>query len=202
MKSGIVIGLQAMKLMTVFTLLLGGIYTLTMTGMAQLFFPAQAAGSLLWSPDHTVLYGSKLIGQPFADETHLWGRDMKLSDEGFTAADDTTLLYSGPTNEAATGEALKARVAARVERIRAANPEMGDTPIPADLVTVSGSGLDPEISPAAAEYQVKRLARTTGRSEEEIRGIIAVCTEGRFLGIFGEPRVNVVEVNLRLDGRK
>ena len=202
MKSEIAASMQAAKLMLVFTLLLGGGYTLIMTGLAQLFFPMQAAGSLHWSEDHTVLYGSRLMGQPFAADNHLWGRDMKLTADTFRAADETPLLYGTATNEAVKSEAFATRVAARTAYIRAAHPEMGDTPVPVDLVTVSGSGLDPDISPAAAAYQVRRLARTTGRSEAEIQDIIASCTQGRFLGIFGEPRVNVAEVNLRLDGKR
>ena len=96
--------------------------------------------------------------------------------------------------------AYKKLLAQRVAEIRAAHPEMGDTPVPVDLVTNSGSGLDPQISPAAASYQVRRLSRNTGRSEEEVQSILDRCTEGRFLGIFGEPRVNVLKVNLILDG--
>lgn len=141
MKSEIAASMQAAKLMLVFTLLLGGGYTLIMTGLAQLFFPMQAAGSLHWSEDHTVLYGSRLMGQPFAADNHLWGRDMKLTADTFRAADDTPLLYGTATNEAVKSEAFATRVAARTAYIRAAHPEMGDTPVPVDLVAVWGAGL-------------------------------------------------------------
>lgn len=110
------------------------------------------------------------------------------------------LVYSAPSNLSPESEEYAQLVEQRVERIKSANPEMGDTPIPEDLVTCSGSGLDPHISPAAAEYQVKRLARANDMTEDEVRAVIAKCTDGRFLGIFGEETVNVLKVNLMLDG--
>jgi K+-transporting ATPase ATPase C chain len=181
------------------TVLLGGVYTLAMTGIVQLLFPAQAAGSIIKAPDGSD-YGSALLAQPFGSDTHLWGRAM-TPNTMFKAADGSTLFYAGPTNISPAAAEYGKTVAAKVQMIRAANPEMGESPVPEGLVTTSGSGLDPEISPAAAAYQVKRLARTTGRSEDEVRAIIKACTTGRWCGVFGEPRVNVLKVNLMLDGK-
>lgn len=130
----------------------------------------------------------------------MWGRIMKLDVSTYRDEDGKALLYAVPSNLSPASEEYEQLVAQRVEKLRAADPERGDTPIPVDLVTCSGSGLDPHISPAAAEYQVPRLARATGRSEDEVRDIIKDCTDGRFWGLFGEERVNVLEVNLRLDG--
>lgn len=109
-------------------------------------------------------------------------------------------MYALATNKSPAGEEQDAMVQARVEALLAADPSMEGTPIPVDLVTVSGSGLDPEISPAAADYQVHRIAEARGISEDEVREVIDACTTGRWLGIFGEPRVNVLKVNLMLDG--
>lgn len=128
------------------------------------------------------------------------GRAIKDSFIKLNPKIQKTLVYSVPSNLSPESEEYAQLVELRAERIKSANPEMGDTPIPEDLVTCSGSGLDPHISPAAAEYQVKRLARENDMTEDEVRTIIAKCTDGRFLGIFGEETVNVLEVNLMLDG--
>ena len=145
-------------------------------------------------------YGSQLLGQPFADEGHLWGRIMTVDTSSFTDEDGQPVMYAWASNKSPAGEEMEELVAQRVEALRASNPAMADQPIPADLVTCSGSGLDPEISPAAAAYQVPRIAAARGISEEEGQKIIDQYTTGRFLGIFGEPRVNVLQVNLALDG--
>ena len=151
------------------TVLCGVIYTAACTGLAQLFFPHQANGSII-EVDGTK-YGSELVGQRYA-----------------------------PSNLSPAGDEFATAVQDRVEQIRAAHPEMGNKPIPSDLVTNSGSGFDPHISPAAAEYQVDRLARTTGKSASEIRDIIKQCTEQPQFGFLGDARVNVLKVNLMLDG--
>ncbi len=191
---------QAFGMLLAFTVLCGGLYTLLLTGLLQTVFPQQAHGSLIFSRDGE-LCGSKYIGQLTRGAGHLWGRVMHPDSAVYKAADGEALFYSGPSNLSPASADYKELLAERVACIRAAHPEMGAAPVPADLVTNSGSGLDPEISPAAAAYQVRRLARTTGRSEDEIKDIIAHCTQRRFLGIFGEPRVNVLQVNLLLDGK-
>lgn len=189
---------RAAMLLLVFTVVCGVLYTLAVTGIAQIFFPHQANGSIIEVDGKR--YGSELLGQQYTDEGHMWGRIMKLDVSTYRDEDGKALLYAVPSNLSPASEEYEQLVAQRVEKLRAADPERSDTPIPVDLVTCSGSGLDPHISPAAAEYQVPRLARATGRSEDEVRDIIKDCTDGRFLGLFGEERVNVLEVNLRLDG--
>ena len=180
------------------TVLCGVIYTAACTGLAQLFFPHQANGSII-EVDGTK-YGSELVGQRFTDEKHLWGRAMNPSTGTFTDAEGNDVLWYAPSNLSPAGDEFATAVQDRVEQIRAAHPEMGNKPIPSDLVTNSGSGFDPHISPAAAEYQVDRLARTTGKSESEIRDIIKQCTEQPQFGFLGDARVNVLKVNLMLDG--
>ena len=192
---------QSVGMLLVFTILLGGVYTLAMTGLVQVLFPRQANGSLIYTDKGSRLEGSEYLAQPFEAKNHLWGRVMNVSGDSLRDKAGGPLLYSGPTTLSPAGEDFEKLVEENVAKIRAAHPEMGDTPVPADLVTSSGSGLDPEISPAAAEYQVLRLARETGQSPAEIREIISECTSDRFLGIFGEPAVNVLRVNLMLDGR-
>lgn len=189
---------RAAMLLLVFTVVCGVLYTLAVTGIAQIFFPHRANGSIIEVDGKR--YGSELLGQQYTDEGHMWGRIMKLDVSTYRDEDGKALLYAVPSNLSPASEEYEQLVAQRVEKLRAADPERSDTPIPVDLVTCSGSGLDPHISPAAAEYQVPRLARATGRSEDEVRDIIKDCTDGRFLGLFGEERVNVLEVNLRLDG--
>lgn len=182
----------------IFTLLCGVVYTAVVTGIAQLFFPNQANGSII--EVNGVKYGSSLLAQKYTDDSHMWGRIMNLDVSTFKDKDGKILLYASPSNLSPESEEYAQLVQERVERIKSANPDMGNTPIPEDLVTCSGSGLDPHISPAAAEYQVKRLAKANNMSEDDVRAIIAKCTDGKFLGIFGEETVNVLEVNLRLDG--
>lgn len=189
---------NALIIFAIFTLLCGVIYTAVVTGIAELFFPNQANGSII--EVNGVKYGSSLLAQQYTDDSHMWGRIMNLDVTTFKDKDGKTLVYSAPSNLSPESEEYAQLVEQRVERIKSANPEMGDTPIPEDLVTCSGSGLDPHISPAAAEYQVKRLARANDMTEDEVRAVIAKCTDGRFLGIFGEEMVNVLEVNLMLDG--
>ncbi len=189
---------RAAWLFLIFTLLCGVAYTGIVTGFAQVLFPNQANGSIIEADG--VKYGSELLGQTYTDDAHLWGRIMNLDVTTYQDADGDTLLYSAPSNLSPTSEEYAALIAARVEKIRGANPAVDEKAIPVDLVTCSGSGLDPHISPAAAEYQVARIAAASNKSEAEIREIIAACTTGKFLGIFGEETVNVLETNLMLDG--
>ena len=189
---------RAALIFVIFSLLCGIVYTAVVTGIAQLIFPYQANGSIIEVDGKK--YGSALLGQQYTDDAHLWGRIMNLDLSTYKDADGKTLLYAVPSNKSPASEEYEEMVAERVEKIRAAHPEKGDTPIPVDLVTCSGSGLDPHISPAAAEYQVTRVANANGMTEEQVREIIQKCTDGRFLGIFGEETVNVLKVNLMLDG--
>lgn len=187
---------RALGVFALFTVVCGLGYTLVVTGIARVAFPYQANGSLIKVDDKIV--GSELIGQSFEDEDHMWGRIQNVT---IVEGEDGGLMaYGAPSNLSPASEEYRQLVDARVEKIRAANPDAGMDAVPVDLVTCSGSGLDPEISPDAAEYQVPRLAKATGKSEDEVRDIIAQCTKGRFLGVFGEPTVNVLKVNLMLDG--
>lgn len=187
---------RALGVFALFTVVCGLGYTLVVTGVAQLAFPYQANGSLITVDGKVV--GSELIGQNFDDEAHMWGRIQNVS---IVEGEDGELMaYGAPSNLSPASEEYRQLIDARVKKIRAANPDADMDAVPVDLVTCSGSGLDPEISPDAAEYQVPRLAKATGKSEDEVREIIAQCTKGRFLGVFGEPTVNVLKVNLMLDG--
>ena len=174
------------------------VITAVCTGIAQLVFPYQANGSIIEVDG--VKYGSELVGQQFTDEDHMWGRVMSPSTGTFTNDEGEDVLWYGPSNLSPASDDFAQSVQARVDEIRAAHPEKGDEPIPSDLVTNSGSGFDPHISPAAAEYQVERLANNTGKSEDEIRAIIEKCTEQPQFGILGDARVNVLKVSLMLDG--
>lgn len=187
---------RALGVFALFTIVCDLGYTLVVTGVAQLAFPYQANGSLITVDGKVV--GSELIGQNFDDEAHMWGRIQNVS---IVEGEDGELMaYGAPSNLSPASEEYRQLIDARVKKIRAANPDADMDAVPVDLVTCSGSGLDPEISPDAAEYQVPRLAKATGKSEDEVREIIAQCTKGRFLGVFGEPTVNVLKVNLMLDG--
>ena len=183
----------------VLTLICGVIFPLVITGIARVIFPNQATGSILVGEDGTK-YGSALVGQPFSDNKYLWGRIMNVDTGSFTGDSGEPLVYGWASNKSPAGEELEALITERVDKIRAAQPEKADTPIPVDLVTCSGSGLDPDISPAAADFQVSRIAEARNLMEDDVRTIIGECTEGRSLGLFGEPRVNVLKVNLALDG--
>ena len=189
---------KALAFVLVMTLLCGVVYPLVTTGLAQALFPRQANGDMIIIDG--VNYGSEHIGQQFTQMNHLWGRPMSIDTESFADADGNPLVYSWASNKSPASDEQDAVYAERVAAIRAAHPEMGDAPVPVELITESGSGLDPEISPEAAEYQVKRIAANTDWTEDEVREIIERYTTGRLFGIFGEPRVNVLKVNLALDG--
>ncbi len=182
----------------VMTVLCGVVYTLVCTGLAQLAFPYQANGSIIEVDGKK--YGSEVVGQQFTDDKHLWGRVTMPSTGTFTDDAGNDVLWYAPSNLSPASDEFAQVVQERIDRVRAAHPDKGDMPIPSDLVTVSGSGFDPDISPAAAEYQVSRLAANTGKSEADIRAIIKACTEEPTFGVLGEARVNVLKVNLMLDG--
>ncbi|HEX6570813.1 MAG TPA: potassium-transporting ATPase subunit KdpC [Steroidobacteraceae bacterium] len=174
------------------TLLTGVAYPLVVTGIARLVFPDQASGSIVTRGARAV--GSRLLGQPFTRPEYFWGRPSATTPQPYNGAASTG------SNLAPTNPALAGAVAARVADLRAADPD-NTRPVPVDLVTASGSGLDPHISPAAAEYQVQRVARARNMAPAHVRRLVAEHTEGRTLGLLGEPRVNVLALNLALDSR-
>lgn len=198
MKESKMVLMPALKMFLIFTIICGVIYTLFVTVLSQVLFPKQANGSIIEIDGKK--YGSELLGQYYTDKGHMWGRIMNLDVSTYKTNDGEILMYAGPSNLSPASEEYKELIEERIAMIKEANPNMEDEAIPVDLVTCSGSGLDPHISPAAAEYQVKRIASAQGISEEEVRSIIKECTEGKLLGILGEETVNVLKVNLMLDG--
>jgi len=180
----------ALSLFVLLSVVTGVFYPLLVTGITKVVFPDQAAGSLLFRDGKTV--GSRLIGQNFSDPKYFWGRPSATSPMPYNAS------ASGGSNLGPLNPALTGAVKARIEALKAA--DLGnDKPVPVDLVTASASGLDPQISPAAAEYQIDRVARLHKLSPAAVKALVEQNTEGRQWGIFGEPRVNVLALNLALD---
>lgn len=177
-------------MLAVLTVLTGVVYPLIVTIFAKVAFAEQATGSLVVREGRVV--GSRLLGQPFEDPKYFWGRLSATTPAAYNAGSSAGTNY-GPTNEALTRAAR-----ARIDALRAADPE-ATAPVPVDLVTASASGLDPHITPAAALYQVKRVARARSLAEPRVRELVEAHTEGRTLGLLGEPRVNVLALNLALD---
>ncbi len=184
----------ALVALVLLTLLTGVAYPLAVTGVARVFFSKQAAGSMIVTSAGTT-QGSTLIGQPFDDPRYFWGRLSATTPSPYNAGASTGSNL-GPTNPALL-DAAKARVKA----LRDADPA-NTAPIPVDLVTASGSGLDPDISPAGALYQVSRVAKIRGMQEQRVRALVEAHTQGPDLGVFGEPRVNVLALNMALDALK
>ena len=182
----------AILMTIVTTVLLGLVYPLVVTGLAQVIFPDKANGQLIRRDDGTVI-GSRIIGQPFSSPGYFRSRPSAAGASGYDAG------ASSGSNLGPTNQKLIERVKADVEKLQAENP--GTSLIPVDLVTTSASGLDPHISPAAAEFQIPRVARERGMSEDELRKIVNAHTNGRQFGFLGEPTVNVLELNLELDRR-
>ena len=180
----------ALVMIVLMTILLGGLYPAAVTAIASVLFPWQANGSVIEKDGKAI--GSALIGQPFADPGHFWSRPSATSPYPYNASSSSGSNL-GPLNPALTDA-----VAARVKALRDADPD-NTAPVPADLVTASGSGLDPHISPAAAEYQVARVAKARHLDPAQVRALVQQFTEGRQLGFLGEPRVNVLRLNLQLD---
>lgn len=180
----------AVTLFVLLTAVTGVAYPLLVTGVAKVAFPEAAAGSLIVQDGKLV--GSRLIGQNFADPRYFWGRPSATAPMPYNAS------ASGGSNQGPLNPGLVDSVSARIATLKAADP--GNTlPVPADLVNTSGSGLDPHISPAAAAYQVARIARLRNLSAAAVEALVSRHTEGRQLGVFGEPRVNVLQLNLALD---
>lgn len=182
---------QSVSMLIAMTVLSGIVYPLLVTAVAQLLFHDAANGSVIVRAGKPL--GSELIGQPFADPKYFWSRPSA------TTPFPDNPAASGASNLGPTNPALTDAVKQRVDALHAADPD-NTAPIPVDLVTTSGSGLDPQISPAAALYQVARVARARGMAEAEVARLVTIASEGRMFGILGEPRVNVLELNLRLDG--
>jgi K+-transporting ATPase ATPase C chain len=189
----------AFFMLLIFTVITGVIYPLAVTGIAQVVFPSQANGSLIMADGQAV--GSELIGQQFDDPSYFWGRISATGTFAYNAFNAENLTASSGSNYGPLNPALTDMVQARIDALKAANPD-NTLPIPVDLVTASGSGLDPHISIAAALYQVSRVASARGLSEAEVQSLVEQYTEGRQFGFLGEPRVNVLKLNLALNGVK
>jgi K+-transporting ATPase ATPase C chain len=183
---------EAFVMLVALTLVTGVVYPLLVTGIAKAVFPGQAAGSLIERNGKTV--GSALIGQPFSDPKYFWSRPSATSPMPYNAG------ASSGSNQGPLNPALADAVRGRIEALRTADPD-NTAPVPIDLVTASASGLDPHISPAAAEYQVARVAKVRGVDPAKVRAVVAEHTAGRQLGFLGEPRVSVLELNLDLDAQ-
>lgn len=189
----------AIVVLTALTVITGLAYPLAMTGLAGAFFPAQARGSLVMKDAEVI--GSSLIGQSFTQDKYFHGRPSATTatdpnDSTKTVAAPYNAVNSSGSNLGPTSQALSDRVRADVEKLRAENPS---TPVPADLVTTSGSGLDPDISPEGALFQVPRIAKARNVSEDAVRKLVNDNVRGRFAGLLGEPRVNVLALNMALD---
>ncbi len=184
----------AIVLLILLTLITGVLYPLTVTALAQVAFPGQANGSLILQEGQPV--GSSLIGQPFDDPAYFWGRPSATGPFPYNAA------ASSGSNLGPTSAVLMENVQARLNALRAADPDNDVAPMPVDLVTASGSGLDPHISVAAARYQAARVARARGLELADVNRLIDEYTQGRTFGLLGEPRVNVLLLNLALDALK
>jgi K+-transporting ATPase ATPase C chain len=180
----------ALVLFALLTLLTGVVYPILISGIGALVFPNQARGSVIERQGKAV--GSALLGQPFSSPRYFWSRPSATATHAYNGG------ASSGSNQGPTNPALAEAVAGRIATLRAADPG-NDAPVPIDLVTASASGLDPHISPAAAEYQVARVARERDLSVERVRELVAEATSGRTFGILGEPRVHVLELNLALD---
>jgi len=180
----------ALLMLVLLTVLTGLVYPLLVTAITQVLFPNRANGSLILRDRKAI--GSELIGQPFSSPKYFWGRPSATAPYPYNAA------ASSGSNQGPLNPALTDAVAARIQALREADPD-NSAPVPVDLVTASGSGLDPHISPAAAQYQVNRVARARGLDAAAVQAMVVQHTAGRQLGFLGEPRVNVLELNLALE---
>jgi K+-transporting ATPase ATPase C chain len=187
----------AILMLLVMTVITGVVYPVVVTAIAQVVFPKEANGSLIYDENGKAI-GSELIGQPFDAPEYFWGRLSATSPAPYTAFNKEKLTGSSGSNLGPLNPALIANAQARIDALKAADPNAKE-PIPVDLITSSGSGLDPHISPAAARYQAPRVARARSISVSQVEQLIAENTQGRSLGVLGEPRVNVLKLNLALD---
>ena len=183
--------LPSLRMLIVMSVVTGVVYPLVVTGIAQVAFPGAANGSLIYVNGKAM--GSSLIGQPFDDPKYFWSRPSATSPQPYNA------MASSGSNQGPLNPALTDAVKDRIKALRDADPA-NTSPVPVDLVTASGSGLDPHISIAAAEYQAGRVAKARGLAADKVQSLIAAHTEGRTFGVLGEPRVNVLALNLALDG--
>jgi K+-transporting ATPase ATPase C chain len=184
---------QSLMMLVLMTAITGVVYPLLVTGIAQAVFFKQANGSVINHAGKPT--GSILIGQPFDDPRYFWGRPSATTPQAYNAGSSTA------SNLATTNPAQIDAIKQHIDALHAADPQNADKPIPVDLVAASASGLDPQISPAAAQYQIERVARVRHLDKAQVQALVDRATEGRFLGLLGEPRVNVLELNLMLDGR-
>ena len=182
---------RALMLLLVMTLLTGIAYPLVVTGLSKVIFPKQAEGSLAYKDGQPI--GSVLIGQNFSDPRYFYSRPSAAGKDGYDAAN------SGGSNLGPTNKAFLASAAERAQKVRTDNGLASNTPVPGDLITASASGLDPHISPEAARIQVARVAKARNLSEQKVQSLVEQYTEGRQFGFLGEPRVNVLKLNIALD---
>ncbi len=183
---------QSIMMLVLLSIVTGIAYPLAVTGAAQLLFPRQANGSLVM--EHGKPVGSSLIGQSFTEPKYFWGRPSATAPMANNGAS------SSGSNQGPSNPALTEAIQQRIDALRAVDPGNA-APVPVDLVTASGSGLDPDISPAAAQYQIARVARVRGMTEANVQAMVDRATSGRQFGVLGEPRVNVLALNMALDGR-
>lgn len=189
---------RAIGIFIIFSIICGIVYTGVVTGISQIAFPYRANGSIIEIDGKK--YGSELLGQEYKDESHMWGRIMNVDFLTYKDEEGNPLMYATPSNLSPASKEYQELISERIEKIKNLNPDKGNSAIPVDLITCSGSGLDPHISKAAADYQIERLSKANNMTEEEIKATIDECTEERFLGIFGEERVNVLKFNLKIEG--
>lgn len=198
MKEYIKISVKATGIILVMMVLCGIIYTTAVTAIGQLFFNKKANGNIIKVDGKN--YGSVSLAQQFTNEKHMWGRAMNIDVKTYKDQQGNAVMYASPSNLSPKSKEYKEIVDQRVEMILKSQPGKDIKKIPVDMVTCSGSGLDPEISVAAAQYQVPRIAQNNNISEEHVKKIIDKCTNKKLFGIFGEETVNVLKVNLYLDG--
>lgn len=189
---------RSVIIFVILAVITGIIYPAVVTAISQLLFNEKANGSIIEIDGKK--YGSQLLGQQYNDEKHMWGRIVNLDLESFTDEDGNILMYGKPSNLSVESQQYQQLVQQRIDMIRQANPDMDETKIPVELITCSASGVDPDISYSAAIYQVKRIAENNNMTEQEVLDIIDKCKTEKLLGIFGQETVNVLKVNLMLEG--
>jgi len=190
--------IRVLKMLLIMTILCGIIYPLIVTGISMVFFKDKSNGSII--EINGVKYGSELLGQQYTGDEYLWGRVMILDTNTFTDKNGDKTMYAVASNISPASKEYESLIKERIGKLLKSNPGTDVSKIPVDLVTCSGSGLDPNISVEAAEFQIDRIAKTRNMAKEDVSAVIKKYTTTRFLGIFGENVVNVLKVNLALDG--